>query len=264
VDWKARLALSSDSFTPLYAQLADRLREACRTLPAGTLMPSEKELMAFTGVSRATARKAVGDLVGEGLLYSARGKGTFTAASRVTTELSRPLGFTEAMRARGLEPETRLLRLESISAVGDVGRGLGLHDGAEVLRIERLRLLRGEPCMIETTHVAAELVPGLGPEDVEGSLYLVLEQRWGMVAARGQETIIAINADRDAARLLGVPIAAALLSTLRTTQTKDGIPLEYTLRQARGDMCSFGIDLNASSELSAGTSAEHPLRVGVG
>ncbi|MCF8525964.1 MAG: GntR family transcriptional regulator [Candidatus Nanopelagicales bacterium] len=263
MDWRARLELSSDSFTPLYAQLADRLREACRDLPAGTLMPSETELMAYTGVSRATARKAVGDLVGEGLVYSARGKGTFIAGPRVTTELSRPVGFTEAMRARGLEPVTRLLRLESTSAVGSVARGLGLQDGAEVLRIERLRLLRGEPCMIETTHLAAALAPGLAAADLEGSLYRVLEERWGLIAARGQETIIAINADRDAARLLGVPIAAALLSTLRTTQTADGVPLEYTLRQARGDMCSFGIDLNASATLSAGTSAEHPLRVGV-
>ena len=59
MDWRARLELSSDSFTPLYAQLADRLREACRDLPSGTLMPSETELMSFTGsAGRPRARRS--------------------------------------------------------------------------------------------------------------------------------------------------------------------------------------------------------------
>lgn len=251
MNWEARLALSQDSFTPLYAQLGERLREILLELPDGFLMPSEKDLMTYSDVSRATVRKAVGDLAGEGLLVSIRGRGTFTAGKRVPTDLGRLLGFTDSMRALGLEPETRLLHLEIVPAHGEVAEGLRVERGTETLRIERLRLLKGKPCMIEKTYLVNSVVPGLMDEDLEGSLYKLLSERWGLFPARGQESLIAVNADRESSKLLGVSLGTALLSTLRKTETSDGRPLEYTFRQARGDVCLFNVDLSTSSVLSA-------------
>jgi hypothetical protein len=62
------------------------------------------------------------------------------------------------------------------------------------------------------------------------------------------------------ARLLLVPAGAALLATARSTRTASDRELEYTPRHARGDRCSFVVELrDAASMLSDRTLADPPL-----
>jgi GntR family transcriptional regulator len=64
---------------PYYYQLEVLLRQqiAQGRWKLGQRLPSEKELCEHYGVSRTTVRQAVGNLVANGLLYHAKGKGTF-------------------------------------------------------------------------------------------------------------------------------------------------------------------------------------------
>ncbi len=71
----------SDSSSPLYIQLIDYLRSAVSSgsyLP-GQRIPSEIELCKEYGVSRITVRRAVSELVEEGLLEKKQGKGVYVA-----------------------------------------------------------------------------------------------------------------------------------------------------------------------------------------
>ena len=79
--------LDPDDPTPLYHQLKEQLRRIAEVLPSGSTMPSEAELMAATGVSRATIRRAVADLVHEGMLRSERGLGTFVVREKLFAPL---------------------------------------------------------------------------------------------------------------------------------------------------------------------------------
>jgi GntR family transcriptional regulator len=69
--------------TPLYAQLADILREMIRSgeLQPRSPLPSESYLQQQQGVSRGTARMAVGVLRDEGLVVTIGGRGTFVKGS---------------------------------------------------------------------------------------------------------------------------------------------------------------------------------------
>jgi GntR family transcriptional regulator len=261
VDWASRLRLEADRFVPLYHQLKERLRAAARELDPGTLMPSEKQLMEHAAVSRATARKAVSDLVQEGLLQSQQGKGTFVARPRVASSLERPVGFSETMRRLGRVPRTEVISAVELPASAEVASRLALADTAPIFLVERLRYLDGEPCMVERIHVSARLVPGLLERDLGSSFYETVRDGWGLAPAEGVETIVAMNAEREMARLLGVPIATALLATARTTKTSQGTPLEYTLRHVRGDYCAFTVALTSESTL-ADASAADPLLTG--
>lgn len=264
LDWRSRLHVQAGGFAPLYAQLTEGLRSAIADLEPGDPIPSEKEIMEYSGVGRVTARKAIGDLVGEGLLVAIRGKGTFVAEPRIPTKLDRLAGFSETMRRLGRTPGSRILSAEEVSATGIVAERLRVEPGATIIRVERLRLIDGEPCMVETTHFLASLVPGMLTEDLEGSLYDLLRAKWGLVAARGSETVVAVNADRDLARVLGIPIASAVLATSRATFTDRGVPVEYTLRRARGDRCSFIVPLTAGTVLGDQSAADEALLPGPG
>lgn len=67
---------------PKYHQLKQILRELAKGPDSGMerKLPSERALVERFDVSRATVRKAISDLVAEGLLYCQKGKGTFVAA----------------------------------------------------------------------------------------------------------------------------------------------------------------------------------------
>jgi GntR family transcriptional regulator len=64
---------------PTYLRVAADLRGWIveGVLPAGSKLPSESELMRLYGVSRVTARLAVGTLRQDGLVITRQGHGTF-------------------------------------------------------------------------------------------------------------------------------------------------------------------------------------------
>ena len=69
--------LASDA--PLYEQVRDRLTQVilARELSDSTPLPTEPNLMELFGVSRGTLRRAIEELVRDGLLSAEQGRGTF-------------------------------------------------------------------------------------------------------------------------------------------------------------------------------------------
>lgn len=82
--------LEKKSQSPLYQQLMTRLKNdiVAGVYPAGGRIPSEQVLCDTYGVSRVTVRKAMLDLVQEGLLVRQQGKGTFVAEEKLRRDLS--------------------------------------------------------------------------------------------------------------------------------------------------------------------------------
>lgn len=56
-------------------------------------VPSESELTELLEVSSITVKKALSDLVNEGIIYRVRGKGSFIAKREVVTEIAQPLNL---------------------------------------------------------------------------------------------------------------------------------------------------------------------------
>src|ERR671912_2454075 len=72
-------ALDTASDRAVFRQIADHLREAIDTglLREGDQLPSEAQMMDHYGVTRMTARQALGVLKAEGLVISQHGRGVF-------------------------------------------------------------------------------------------------------------------------------------------------------------------------------------------
>jgi len=257
-NWES-LRVDSSDVMPLYHQLKQQIREQARRLEPDTMIPSEKELMDLSGVGRATVRRAISDLVQEGFLQTHQGRGTLTARPRIEAALSRPAGFTETMTRLGRSPSTKVLLLERIEASPDVASHLGVDAGEGIYVIERLRLIDDEPCMVERTHMPERNAPGLIDQDLCCSLYELLASEYGIEPATGSETVVAVNADRHLASVLDVPLASALLATVRVTTTSTGVPFEYTLRHARGDLLAFTVALDSGATLEERSSADQLL-----
>ena len=230
---------------PRYVQLRQRLEEGIRSgvLPPRSSLPPERELAEITDLSRVTVRKAIQELVREGLIEQRQGSGSYIReqVARMEQSLSHLTSFTEDMAQRGLETTSKWLERGVFMASADEAAALNLPPTAQVARVYRLREAGGRPMALERAALPLEILPN--PIEVTTSLYEVLD-RSGNRPVRAVQKISAINIEALEADLLGVAEGAAGLSIERISYLGDGRVAELTRSLYRGDAYDFVAELN--------------------
>ena len=101
---------------PLADQVEDLLRGRIRdgTFSPGSRIPSESELSAEIGVSRATVRTVLAKLAVNGLILRKQGDGTYVNArvQEVKAHLGNIWEFTHIIEANGYKPTIKSLSIE--------------------------------------------------------------------------------------------------------------------------------------------------------
>jgi GntR family transcriptional regulator len=208
----------------------------------GDRVPPERELSAAWGVARMTLRRALDELVGEGLIVREQGRGTFVTRPRMARHLSMR-SFTEEMRKQGRVPSSRVLDFRRIRAGVRQARQLRLPVGDPIVRFTRLRLADGEPIGLETTCVAAALVPGLQESDLDGSWYELLTRKHSLRIVHGTSMIEPANlTEREAAFLQTTPGKPAFRIETSTFGDGGGV-IDFEVDVYRGDRYRLTADL---------------------
>ena len=222
---------------PLYLQLAQRLSQAIGEglYRPHEALPSERLLAEALKLSRVTARKAIDQLVEQGLIVRKRGSGNYIAP-KLEQPLSRLTSFSEELRQRGFDPSSRWLTRACTAATPDEQLSLGLSTGARVARLERLRLADEVVMAYEVSVLPEQVLPE--PGGVVTSLYEYLAAS-GQVPVRALQHIRALNADERLARLLEVPTGQAVLFITRAGYLASGQPVELTHSYCRSDYYGF-------------------------
>ncbi len=102
----------------LYATVRQRLLDdiAQGVYQAGQQIPTENELCTQYNVSRITIRKAISDLVADGVLIRWQGKGTFVQSQKVENALLTVSGFTDFGVSQGKATKEKVIEQERVSA----------------------------------------------------------------------------------------------------------------------------------------------------
>ncbi|RVB72901.1 MULTISPECIES: GntR family transcriptional regulator [unclassified Mesorhizobium] len=237
-------AQSNGSDAPVYRRLQAALVDAIAsgTLKPGAVLPPERELALELGISRVTVRRAMAELVRQGLIIQRHGSGTYVSGTRerVVQSLSRLYSFSEDMTSRGRSPGTLWLERDLSVANADEARRLEMPNGGSVVRMCRLRLADKEPIALETSLIPAAILPD--PKQIEDSLYRTLRDL-GHVPVKAVQRFSAINLDEKSARLLNAPTGAAALDIYRITRREDGVVVESSRSIFRGDAYDFVAEL---------------------
>lgn len=236
--------LDKDLAEPLYHQLQAVLKteiESGRWRP-GEQIPTESQLVENFGVSKITVRQAIQGLVDLGYVRREHGRGTFVSKRKFDEGPRELTSFSEEMRGHNLKASSRILSQRVAEAEGRVAESLGMAAGAPVLVLKRLRLANGEPLSVQTAHIPAALVPGFEIDEVK-SLYVVLQSRYHLYAARAKETYVAATAEAGAGKLLGIRPGAAVFKVERVTFLPNDKPFEFVQSTIRGDRYSIVLDL---------------------
>src|SRR5699024_1212229 len=126
-----------ESPVPLYHQLARQMTDAIEDgrLQSGDPFENEVALAQRLGISRPTVRRAIAQMVDQGLLVRRRGLGT-TVANR---KIHRRAGLTslfDDLEAEGRAPRTRVLEME-VRTDERAAAALDLPPGTGLLSIRR-------------------------------------------------------------------------------------------------------------------------------
>jgi GntR family transcriptional regulator len=226
-----------------HARIAADLRAqiASGTLAPGSALASEADLRAQFAVSRGTVRQALAALRAEGLISGTRGRRPVVGRPALSQSFDQMVSFSAWARRSGRVPGARTLELSRRPCPPELAPPLDLAPGSPVFQYTRLRLLDGEPAMVEHG-TFIEAVGRLLLDfdlDVE-SVYAQLSAR-GVVLAEADQEISAIGATAELSELLAVPRRSPLLSVRRRVFDAEGIPVELSSDSYRGDIFNITV-----------------------
>jgi GntR family transcriptional regulator len=158
--------LNENDVIPLYYQLKEKLKEKIKegSWKENQKVPSERELMDIFKISRATARKALAELMIEGLIVRRQGIGTFVAKSKVLQNLIGELSFAQQAIKQGLVPRSKVVYADLESSIPRV---LEINKHQKVFKIIRVRFANDDPLILETLYIPQNIAPDILKQDLE-------------------------------------------------------------------------------------------------
>jgi GntR family transcriptional regulator len=230
--------------SPIYQQLNQALRDLIRTgeFKVNDQFLTERQICERFGVSRATANKALSNLVTEGVLAFKKGVGTFVRGGILDYDLRALVSFTDKALIAGKTPSTQVLKCETIlseQAEAGIAARLKVQPQHQLYDIERLRLANETPVILERRYVVAQFCPDLTEAELQGSLYAVWIEKYQLDIIGADQTISAVNIAGDDAKLMQVDDGVAGLLVSSVGYLSDDVPLWRERTLYRGDAYEF-------------------------
>ncbi|ELC8444043.1 GntR family transcriptional regulator [Clostridium perfringens] len=210
--------IDKNSPIPVYYQLKEMIKEKITkgTWQVGQCIASERELTEAYGVSRMTVRQALGELVQEGLLVREKGKGTFVCEPKVKQEDM--MSFSDIIKKAGRSLITKVLYFEVINTPDELADTFEVE---KIYKINRLRLVDGEAVANEVVYIPCEYCGFVTKEDLEGSLFKLLEEK-GYVIESTESALAAVIMDEELKTLFNVDKQVPLLRSHNAALNSEG------------------------------------------
>jgi GntR family transcriptional regulator len=233
------LASNSEMGLRRYALVAQGLRGRILSgeWASGVALPAEQELGRQYEVALGTMRQALQMLVQEGLIERVHGRGTFVKQALTGAPMMRFFRFGQTEMQ---PPQSVIVERSVCHAPAQVAQSLGLAPAHSVLRLERLRLLSGKPCLLEEIWLplpSFEALVASEPHTWGDLLYPAYARLCGVQIHRAADTISFGQLAAVQAEQLKLPAAHPCAVVQRLAFDITGRCVE--VRSSRGDAYAF-------------------------
>lgn len=233
---------------PYYYQIQQSIKESIMKgeWAPGDFIPSEREISDLFKVSRITVRKALDNLLLEGLIKKVKGKGTVVSKPKIEEQLfNRLIGTYQDLTEKGYKVDNKILSFNLTSPDQKDIANLNISANDKVFKIERLRYLEGEPYHYSMTSIPQKLCSNFDANLlVKESLINVLDKYYNLKIYKLNRVLEATIATPQEAKLFNIKVGAPILSFYNTALLNDGQPIEFSLNKIRGDMAKFHIEIS--------------------
>ncbi|MBD0270279.1 MAG: GntR family transcriptional regulator [Cyanobacteria bacterium Co-bin8] len=245
--------ITTENSLPLHLVISERLRDQIFNgrYGAGEQLPSEHQLMDQFEVSRITVRRAIANLVQQGLVESQRGRGVFVKAQhKVTRSLSNPLiFFDEDMQRQGVQASIRSLSFERVRASAAVSDQLKLASFDSVYCQKKVILTDGVPVAMDITYIRVDIGQAFSRELQSSLIYPTLDKN-GVSIERVEATLECTHATIELSEALEIPLGAPLLVNCYTAFTAQNQPIICGETLSRGDRMTYSVVLTKDNLIS--------------
>jgi GntR family transcriptional regulator len=239
---KSANQIDRSSPVPLYHQIGEAILDTIgkANLNPRSQLPSEEQLGKIFSVSKMTIRQALAKLVSDGVLQRRQGAGTFVSEEKIERGGTKLFSLYEDIRNQELVPTTQVLEQKIMRPSKHVAQKLRLGEGDRIFKITRLRLANRMPLTINVAHIPEKSCPDLLEEDLtQGSLFQLLEEKYGVVVKSAVQNIQAVKANAYEASLLRIKEGDPLLYMQRCMFNQYDLPVTYYVNFLRGDKYTF-------------------------
>ena len=206
-------------------------------LSSGDALPSELQLCKIFSCNRDELRKAIAKMIGEGILFSVHGVGTFLAPQKFEENSSYYVGFTSFWQKNGHRSSSKILKFVKTGANLKTANMLGIPLGSNVYELKRVRLIDDVLVSIETSFLEESCCPDLLTCNFNGttSLYQILKEKYGLSVVNQQQTIRTTKLRADEADLLCLKEGDPAFYITAVGLTETGICIERSISISRAD-----------------------------
>ena len=205
----------SSARQPLHIVISEKLREQ---IEAGHYepkerLPSEFDLGEAFGVSRTTIRRAIANLIQQGLVTTQQGKGIFVSdRHKISFSMSNPLmPFDVALEQQGYACHVHSLRFQLVKASAEVVRKLQLpSQDAQVYWQEKIIYADESPIALDITYFPETIGRSLSDQLQQALPYSTLTKN-GIDLNAAEVSLESIPATYDLSEYLAIPLGMPLL-----------------------------------------------------
>lgn len=207
---------------PQHRQLYEILKEHIQKgiYKEGDLLPSENALCQTYSLTRPTVRQALNTLKEEGFIKKQRGKGSIVQKKKSGIGILSIVGTTDSVTNGTLT--TKVIEPPRIGPWKQELEFDLPHEELQsgCIRLERLRLLDGEPVLYEATYLPNINLPRFCNRSYENkSLFATLYKYYNIRVTGGEQKIWALKAHGIVCHYLGVKEGAPILHLQKKYET---------------------------------------------
>ncbi|MER3435695.1 MAG: GntR family transcriptional regulator [Leptolyngbya sp. ERB_1_1] len=228
---------------PLHSMISKQLRDRMISgqYKPGDQLPSEHQIMSEFEVSRITARRAIANLMQQGLVVVQQGKGAFVAhQQKVTHTLSSSLLLEADMARQGVTISIRNLVFELVTVPPEV---------EEILAVsiayfqKKVLLFNGVPGCVDISYITPELGKTYA-KNLKKQLTLSVLEKHGIYTEKIDAVIECTQADDETSEQLEVPLGHPLIVYQHTAYIKGNGAIVHGKSISRGDRLCYSIQIH--------------------
>jgi len=237
-----------------YRTLAAQIRTAIRDgdYANGRQLPTEEQLAASYSVSRQTVRRAMQDLVSEGIIYRVAGRGTYPVAEQ--DRYVNHFGSVEELMALSLDTECQLTGPLQRKVDVEAASRLRLPSD-EIFTVTLVRRHADVPFCYTSVYLPpriGSLLTGSGELAAAGrrsrvTVIGLIDARISGSVAAAEQSIIAAGAPASAAMHLGCETGEPLLRIDRLYFDAEDVPVELAVSYFDPEHYSYRVKLRRRS-----------------
>lgn len=231
----------------LYVLISDAIKDGI--YPVGHLLPSENAMVEIHKMSRVTVRRALEQLVEDGLVTKHHGQGTVVAERKgIAEEDEGHLGGVLAdLVAQGEKFSAKTLMWQLVEPSEFVRQKLDLKQGEKCLLIRRIRSLKDLPISYGSIYLPEYIGSQLSEKEAEKDLIIRMLDETEYAAERSEHFLSASLAEGECADLLALPVGSPVIRMRGVAYAENGTPVycqdskyhperyEYSVRFGKDD-----------------------------